>query len=47
LLLLLSSCRAKLDSNTELAEWCTALEAAVIEIFPLGKMTKDLAICVH
>jgi isocitrate dehydrogenase len=47
LLLLLSLCRAKLDSNAELAEWCTALEAAVIETIQQGKMTKDLAICVH
>jgi isocitrate dehydrogenase len=47
LLLLLLLCRAKLDSNAELAEWCTALEAAVIETIEQGKMTKDLAICVH
>lgn len=40
-------CRAKLDSNAALAEWCTALEAAVIETIEAGKMTKDLAICVH
>lgn len=40
-------CRAKLDSNAELTEWCNSLEAAVIETIEAGKMTKDLAICVH
>eukprot|EP00879_Flechtneria_rotunda_P033412 GHRR01037001.1.p1 GENE.GHRR01037001.1~~GHRR01037001.1.p1 ORF type:complete len:415 (+),score=153.36 GHRR01037001.1:154-1398(+) len=39
--------RAKLDSNPALAEWCSDLEAAVIETIEAGKMTKDLAICVH
>ena len=40
-------CRAKLDSNAALAEFCADLEAAVIETIESGKMTKDLAICVH
>lgn len=40
-------CRAKLDSNAALAEFCSDLEAAVIETIEQGKMTKDLAICVH
>ncbi|KAF8061307.1 hypothetical protein HT031_004398 [Scenedesmus sp. PABB004] len=39
--------RAKLDSNAALAEWCDALEAAVIATIEAGGMTKDLAICVH
>jgi isocitrate dehydrogenase len=43
----LSAYRAKLDSNAALAEFCSDLEAAVIETIESGKMTKDLAICVH
>ncbi|EFC40589.1 isocitrate dehydrogenase NADP-dependent [Naegleria gruberi] len=39
--------RAKLDGNAELAKFCDALEAATIETIRAGKMTKDLAICVH
>lgn len=39
--------RAKLDSNAALAEFCSDLEASVIETIEQGKMTKDLAICVH
>lgn len=39
--------RAKLDSNPALTDFCTALEAAVIETIEAGHMTKDLAICVH
>ena len=39
--------RAKLDGNAELAAFCDALEASVIETIKAGKMTKDLAICVH
>ncbi|GFR41816.1 hypothetical protein Agub_g2587 [Astrephomene gubernaculifera] len=39
--------RGKLDSNDELVQWCHDLEAAVIETIQDGKMTKDLAICVH
>lgn len=39
--------RAKLDDNAALAEWCSALETAVIETIETGKVTKDLAICVH
>ena len=40
-------CRAKLDSNAELTEFCTDLEAAVIETIEADKLTKDLAICQH
>lgn len=39
--------RAKLDGNAPLAKWCADLEAAVIETIEAGKMTKDLALCVH
>ena len=38
--------RAKLDGNGELAAFCGALEAAVVETVEGGAMTKDLAICV-
>lgn len=37
--------RAKLDGNTGLAKFCTALEAVCIETIEAGFMTKDLAIC--
>jgi isocitrate dehydrogenase len=40
------ACRGKLDSNQALIDWCTDLEAAVIETIESGAMTKDLAICV-
>jgi isocitrate dehydrogenase len=39
--------RAKLDNNEALAKWCLALEDAIVETIKSGKMTKDLAICVH
>lgn len=39
--------RAKLDDNPALAEFCADLEEAVVETIEQGKMTKDLAICVH
>lgn len=38
--------RAKLDDNAELANFCTALEAAVITTVEEGFMTKDLALLV-
>jgi isocitrate dehydrogenase len=38
--------RASLDKNTQLADFCTKLEAAVIETIESGLMTKDLALCV-
>ena len=38
--------RAKLDSNTELANFAQALEAGCIEPIESGVMTKDLAICI-
>ena len=39
--------RAKLDGNAALADFSASLEAAVIATVESGKMTKDLAICVH
>lgn len=39
--------RAKLDNNTALAKFATALEEACVETVESGKMTKDLALCVH
>ena len=38
--------RATLDKNAALADFCTKLEAAVIDTVRNGKMTKDLALCV-
>jgi len=39
--------RAKLDGNEALGKWCQHLEDAIIDTIRSGKMTKDLAICVH
>jgi isocitrate dehydrogenase len=39
--------RGKLDGNKELIDFADALEAVCIEVVESGKMTKDLAICVH
>jgi len=39
--------RAKLDKNDALHKFCVDLEASIIETVEAGKMTKDLAICVH
>ncbi|KAG2373023.1 hypothetical protein C9374_012966 [Naegleria lovaniensis] len=39
--------RAKLDNNDALAKFCDSLEAATIDTIREGKMTKDLAICIH
>ncbi len=39
--------RGKLDGNQELIDFCQALEAVCVETVESGKMTKDLAICVH
>merc|ERR1719361_65548 len=37
--------RAKLDSNSDLEKFCSALEKVCIATIESGKMTKDLAIC--
>lgn len=39
--------RGKLDDNQPLIDFCNALEAVCIETVESGKMTKDLAVCIH
>jgi isocitrate dehydrogenase len=39
--------RGKLDNNQELIDFCTALEEVCIATVESGKMTKDLAVCIH
>lgn len=39
--------RGKLDGNQELINFCQALEDVCIETVSNGKMTKDLAVCIH
>ncbi len=39
--------RGKLDNNTELIKFCETLEQVCVETVESGKMTKDLAICIH
>jgi len=39
--------RGKLDNNAELIHFCQTLEAVCIETVESGKMTKDLAVCIH
>jgi isocitrate dehydrogenase len=39
--------RAKLDKNQALADFAHGLEAVCVETVESGKMTKDLALCVH
>lgn len=39
--------RGKLDGNEALINFCNALEAVCIETVESGKMTKDLAVCIH
>ncbi len=39
--------RGKLDGNAELIRFADALEAVCIETVEGGKMTKDLAVCLH
>ncbi|SEW33474.1 NADP-dependent isocitrate dehydrogenase [Chitinophaga arvensicola] len=39
--------RGKLDNNQELIRFCQALEEVCIETVESGKMTKDLAVCIH
>ncbi|MCB0335054.1 MAG: isocitrate dehydrogenase (NADP(+)) [Bdellovibrionales bacterium] len=41
------SYRAKFDGNEKLAAFAAALESVCIETVESGKMTKDLAICIH
>ncbi len=39
--------RAQLDGNEQLRHFSEALEAVCVEVIESGKMTKDLALCVH
>jgi isocitrate dehydrogenase len=39
--------RGKLDGNQELVNFCHALEQVCVETVENGKMTKDLAVCIH
>jgi len=39
--------RAKLDSNKPLENFCNSLEKVCVDTIEAGKMTKDLAICIH
>ena len=39
--------RGKLDKNEALIKFADALEAVCIETVEEGKMTKDLAVCIH
>ncbi len=39
--------RGKLDNNQDLINFCQALEQVCIETVESGKMTKDLAVCIH
>jgi len=39
--------RGKLDGNQALIDFADALEQVCIETVESGKMTKDLAVCIH
>ena len=39
--------RGKLDGNAELIHFCETLEQVCVDVVESGKMTKDLAVCVH
>jgi len=39
--------RAKLDNNPDLERFCQLLEQSCIDTIDSGKMTKDLAGCIH
>jgi isocitrate dehydrogenase len=39
--------RGKLDNNQALVQFCQALEQVCVETVESGKMTKDLAVCIH
>ncbi len=39
--------RGKLDGNTELVNFCQTLEKVCVATVESGKMTKDLAVCIH
>ena len=39
--------RGKLDGNQALIDFCTTLEQVCVDTVESGKMTKDLAVCIH
>jgi isocitrate dehydrogenase len=39
--------RGKLDNNQDLINFCQSLEQVCIDVVESGKMTKDLAVCIH
>lgn len=39
--------RGKLDNNSALINFCQTLEKVCIDVVESGKMTKDLAVCIH
>ena len=39
--------RGKLDGNAELVRFCETLEQVCIDVVESGRMTKDLAVCIH
>lgn len=39
--------RGKLDDNQQLINFCNTLERVCIDVVESGKMTKDLAVCIH
>jgi isocitrate dehydrogenase len=39
--------RGKLDGNDALVNFCTTLERVCIDVVESGRMTKDLAVCIH
>ncbi|MFM2386557.1 MAG: hypothetical protein RL660_1314 [Bacteroidota bacterium] len=41
------SFRGKLDGNDELMRFCDTLEKVCVDVVQSGKMTKDLAVCIH
>ena len=39
--------RASLDGNDDLKRWCHGIEKACVDVIDSGRMTKDLAGCIH
>ncbi len=39
--------RGKLDGNHELMQFCQTLEQVCVDVVESGRMTKDLAVCIH
>ena len=39
--------RGKLDGNADLIKFCETLETVCVDVVESGRMTKDLALCIH